>query len=559
VPSEPSPAHGRIRFGDFEVDLRSHELLRAGRRIRLQEKSFLVLQKLIAEAGRAVTREELAAALWPKEYFVDAEHGLNTAIRRLREALDDSADAPRWIETLPKVGYRFIGAVETGPDRDDLRVDPPSAGAQEQSSGPVIEMSPPALPDRSPEPKSSPLPKADPTPPSRAPARPPRARLRRAALPLAALLVAGAIALVAALATRSRPPAPEAGTATPRPTPETAEVVEELLARSRFLRNVKRNSEAKRFVEEALRIDPANADAVAGLALSLLGEGKDEQAREAARRALELDPETAEAHRALGTLARSAGDFAGAERHLRRALETAPAEYKSRNRLARHLLECGRFDEARVLILETKRLAPDDPDVQNIWLEYWFRTGDYEAAIRQGESWLLIWGQQIAGQPTPGVRDMLGLAYVGARRHEEALAQFRAIDADDELRVALALGYAGRSGEARAILDAQEGAAATARADPGHAGAMAMAYVALGDFDRAFAHLDRQLAGNWYPGWLNCALFRTIRRDPRWPAFAARLERDFFGGRERPATPVLLMIQQIWPRPTTAPALPNRS
>src|SRR5262245_31573391 len=94
----------RLRFGEFEVDLSTRELLRSGRRLRLQEKSFLVLNELLKTPGRVVSREELAGALWPKDHFVDAEHGLNTAIRRLREALGDSAEKARFIETLPRLG-----------------------------------------------------------------------------------------------------------------------------------------------------------------------------------------------------------------------------------------------------------------------------------------------------------------------------------------------------------------------------------------------------------------------------------------------------------------------
>lgn len=500
--TDPALSAGRVRFGDFEVDAQSHELLRLGSRVPLQEKSFLVLNELLKSPGRVVTREELAAALWPKEHFVDAEHGLNTAVRRLREALGDSADDARFIETLPKRGYRFIGAIE---------------GAGE----------------------SPPL--------SSAPVR----TFRRGTL-AAAILVALALAAVATLVARSR---------SARTPSRTAESVNELLARSRYLRNNKRFAEAKTFAEEALKLDPKNAHALGALAIGLVGEGKEDQARETARRALELDPKALEAHRALGVLERGAGNFAAAERHFRRAAEADPSDFKSRNRLARHLLECGRLDEAKELIVETRRLAPDDLDVQNIWMEYALRTGDYESAIRQGEIWISIWAKQITGQPTPAVRDMLGLAYVGARRHEDALVQFRAIDPGDDLRVALALGYAGRTAEARTILDAHErtDAAASAVADPGLAGAMAMAYVALGDFDRAFEHLDRQVAARWFPVWLNCKMFHPIRRDPRWAVFARRLEIEFLGrekgGTSPPGGSGVVQILQGWPRPAKGSAV----
>jgi Tol biopolymer transport system component/DNA-binding winged helix-turn-helix (wHTH) protein len=101
-----------LRFGPFEVDLRSQELRRRGIRIRLRGQSFDVLATLLSRPGELVTREELQRKLWPAESFGDFEHGLNAAVNRLREALSDSADQPRFIETLPRRGYRFVAPVE---------------------------------------------------------------------------------------------------------------------------------------------------------------------------------------------------------------------------------------------------------------------------------------------------------------------------------------------------------------------------------------------------------------------------------------------------------------
>ncbi len=97
-----------IRFGVFEVDRRARELRKQGRRVRLQEQPFQVLVCLLERSGDVVTRDELRQHLWPSSVFVDFDHGLNNAIARLREALGDSAGAPRFIETLPRLGYRFI-------------------------------------------------------------------------------------------------------------------------------------------------------------------------------------------------------------------------------------------------------------------------------------------------------------------------------------------------------------------------------------------------------------------------------------------------------------------
>ncbi|HWC19811.1 MAG TPA: winged helix-turn-helix domain-containing protein [Terriglobales bacterium] len=98
-------------FGEYEADLRSGELRRQGHRLKLQEKPFQVLAALLQRPGELVTREELRQSLWPADTFVDFEHGLNTAVNKVREVLRDSANNPRFIETLPRRGYRFIGAV----------------------------------------------------------------------------------------------------------------------------------------------------------------------------------------------------------------------------------------------------------------------------------------------------------------------------------------------------------------------------------------------------------------------------------------------------------------
>ena len=104
-----------IRFAEYQADLRSGELSRQGHRLKLQEKPFQVLAALLTRPGELVTREELRQSLWPADTFVDFEHGLNTAVNKVREALRDSATNPRFIETLPRRGYRFIGAIAGEP------------------------------------------------------------------------------------------------------------------------------------------------------------------------------------------------------------------------------------------------------------------------------------------------------------------------------------------------------------------------------------------------------------------------------------------------------------
>jgi len=102
-----------IRFGPFEADLYTRELRKRGIRIKLQDQPFQILAMLLERPGELVTREEIRTKLWPEDTFVDFDHGLNAAIRRLREALNDSADIPRYVETLPRRGYRFLAPVGT--------------------------------------------------------------------------------------------------------------------------------------------------------------------------------------------------------------------------------------------------------------------------------------------------------------------------------------------------------------------------------------------------------------------------------------------------------------
>ena len=102
----------RARFGSFEVDLYTHELWKFGTRLKLVGQPFEILAVLLSKPGELVTREELRARLWPADTFVDFNHGLNAAVNKLREALNDSADNPRFVETLPRRGYRFIATIE---------------------------------------------------------------------------------------------------------------------------------------------------------------------------------------------------------------------------------------------------------------------------------------------------------------------------------------------------------------------------------------------------------------------------------------------------------------
>src|SRR5215813_8032670 len=110
---EPGPRRetGIVQFGVLELKRRTGELRKRGIRVRLQPKPLQILCRLIETPGDIVTREELQAHLWPKDTFVDFESGVNTAVNRLRLALGDSAESARYVETVSRLGYRFIAPI----------------------------------------------------------------------------------------------------------------------------------------------------------------------------------------------------------------------------------------------------------------------------------------------------------------------------------------------------------------------------------------------------------------------------------------------------------------
>jgi DNA-binding winged helix-turn-helix (wHTH) protein len=102
-----------VRFGTFEVNLQTGELRKQGQKLKLQEQPFQVLAALLERPGEVVTREELHSKLWPSDTFVDFDHSLNAAIKRLCDVLGESAETPIFVETLARRGYRFIGNLQT--------------------------------------------------------------------------------------------------------------------------------------------------------------------------------------------------------------------------------------------------------------------------------------------------------------------------------------------------------------------------------------------------------------------------------------------------------------
>ena len=433
-----------IRFDGWTLLRPSGELLRDGRRIRLQSQPLLVLEELLARPGELVTREQLIARLWPKG-VVDFDTALNSAVRRLRTALGDHAETPRYIETIPRRGYRFIG-----------RLDTPGVVPQEASAAPVA-----------PAPVSSGT-------------TLPRARWWPSA---AAVLV---VVTAAAAVWTSRVESLRIEGAGPQASASAQ--ANERYQRAQFLFHRRSPGDvalARGYYEEAIEFDPGFAPAWAGLAGTywidtVHGRLPREQGlprlRDAAERALAIDPGNAEAHLRLAAYWRSVGDPRRRDEHQRRALELEPdsplvlvtlASDKQREgrwdeaiELQRRAVEAdplslvtrynlgsmlylaGRLEEAEAELLEVRQLNPA-PEYSNETLaRLMVLDGRYGEAADLAEAWL----------DGPVRQSTLAMAWHGLGRAEDADAALRALTAsprsEDSLRIAEVYAFRGDLDEA---------------------------------------------------------------------------------------------------------------
>jgi len=323
-----------IRFEGWTLLRPSGELLREGTRIRLQTQPLQVLEELLAHPGELVTREQLIARLWPKG-VVDFDTALNSAVRRLRTALGDHAETPRYIETIPRRGYRFIG-----------RLDAEGIATQEAVVTPAAaSVVPPA------------------TLPAAAPATvPPQLRWGTA---VAALLLLTA-ALAGVWTHRVEPPS----VGTDSPAAAASSQANERYQRAQFLFQRRAPGDialARQYYRGAIAAESDFARAWAGLAGTYwldTVEGRtppDEglpRMRDAAEKALELDPGLAEAHLRLAIYFGQVGDLSRHAVHLRRALELDPDDPLVLGTMASNELHQGRFDEAIAL---QRRAVEADP------------------------------------------------------------------------------------------------------------------------------------------------------------------------------------------------------
>jgi DNA-binding winged helix-turn-helix (wHTH) protein/Tfp pilus assembly protein PilF len=342
-----------LRFGVFQVNLAARELRKHGVRTRLPGQPFCILSILLEKPGEVITREELRQKLWSSDTFVDYEHSLNSAIKKLRAALGDSPENSRYVETIPRVGYRFIAPVEQVSATPPLSAKVSVANRSAESAAPLEGVG-----------------------------------KRRTQLVLAISMVL--IASLAAYFTRSRigsRPQPENKTDSevhavlnghesnrannqPASSPKSDEA-HDLYLKGMYFWNKRTGAgfqQAIEYFQQATTTDPNYALAYVGLANSytLLTAYSSSsatlympQARTAALRALQLDENLAEAHAALALIVQNQDwDWQTSEKEYQRASELNPNYATAHHWYAEHLMWLGRFDEA---LSESERARELDP------------------------------------------------------------------------------------------------------------------------------------------------------------------------------------------------------
>jgi DNA-binding winged helix-turn-helix (wHTH) protein/Tfp pilus assembly protein PilF len=361
-----------IRFGEWTLHRPLRELRRNGVRLRLQDRPFQVLDELLRHPGEVVTREQLIARLWPKR-VVDFDTALNAAVRRLRSALGDEAETPRYIETVPRIGYRFIGVVEV----QAVSVEAPAVSVLAQAE---------------------PIPRA----PSGRSSYSWRWGLRLAAAGVVLVVV------VAMLPVDGLRPAPDVRQLSNGLAQDTHKRVDEQVLRAHFFvqrRGTGDLERAEQLYRAAVSVDPRSARAWTGLATVhwlQIAEGAVAReiglprVRDAAQRALALDPSLAEAHLRMALYLKCTGEDTAAREHSRRAAQLEPnnplllalnagdaaeagrwgeavelqrravaadpLSVPNRGNLSGFLLMAGQYDEARVEFARLRELSPNEPD-----------------------------------------------------------------------------------------------------------------------------------------------------------------------------------------------------
>ncbi len=354
-----------VRFGMFEADLRAGELRRNGVKVRLQDLPFRALTLLLTRPGEVITREEFRQALWPANIFVDFEQGISSAVMRLRDALNDSADNPIFIETIERRGYRWIGPIH-----------PPEPVFEESQEKESLQ--------KQAAPVAAPL-SLGPSPWWK--------MVFVLALPVLATIFAVLIFRPGYRDAKAnaKSSATRVGN---RHQPANREA-EDFYLKGRFYWNKRTPESLNQAVEafnQAITHDPNYSDAYVGLAdcYNLLREFSAMPGNEAyfkafaaAKKAVELDPQSSEAHASLAFVTFfGMWDAADAEKEFRRAVQLDPNNAKAHHWYATFLHALNRHEEALAEIELARKLAPDAPSILADKGDLLWSGGHHEEALQ---------------------------------------------------------------------------------------------------------------------------------------------------------------------------------
>jgi DNA-binding winged helix-turn-helix (wHTH) protein/tetratricopeptide (TPR) repeat protein len=507
----------QIRFDGWTLLRPTGELVRGAVRVRLQGQPMQVLEAMLERPGELVTREHLIARLWPGGVVVDFDTALNSAIRRLRTALDDHAESPRYIETIPRRGYRFIGHIELAEPssasvdtaNSDANANPISIATANAETAPHDGAIATSLADTG---VASPFRKTR--------------RHNRFAVATAVvlgLLAAGTWLALELRATRTG----ESGTVEmDHPTSIEAR---EPYERARFFFGRREEGDMARALalfRDALRADPGFAAAWAGIAgvhwIDTM-EGRSPRVeglalvRQAAEQALLLDPRNAEALVRLANYHRITGDKAAAEQSIRRAAVLAPDDPLVLTILSSQAMRAGRFDEAVALQRKSVQHNPLASTPRHNLVMLLFVAGQYDEARAEFAALSALSPPRLPPATVIGQSMLLTGDYSGTLRYAQELPA----GVVREQLEALAYFALGRRHEADAALE-------RLAADPslGAAQRVAEVHAYRGDTDAAFDWLRRSLEGDaadcaenecWPEDWLVALpLLRSLHADPRW-------------------------------------------
>ena len=514
---EPTARARKIRFGPFRVDLRTGQLYKHAIRLKLQDQPFRVLALLLERPGDLVTREELHQKLWKADTFVDFDTGLNNAIKKLRDVLGDSPERPRYIETLPRRGYRFIAELAAEPQEQPQ----PQGPARSEDTVPTV-------------PESIVSSGAITT---TAPAQSFRAKRITWALSGSGLLLLVLLGVLRFGIPAARPPAGPAHairTSKPQPTMGRALVIE----------HPSSNVEANELLQRAVILMRLQYDPL--------------QARSMLERSLELDPNFTEAraYHAVthiiaveGGISNDPGDIFRAEEELRRVITENPNIALAHAMLGAAHFFHGQMDLAREEYLQAIRLAPGDLGGE-MWLLIQQRFLGSEEAVRGAqrltESEPLFWPARylhgeilreqgktaeavrafelVLGRDPQNSTVLICLARANLDAGElpkarQTLERLRPQDASNHrARLARAQLYAAEGKRPLALKEMDEEVLKYADVQPFAALDAAEVYALLGETDKAMEWLDRTMRrGDGRAQWLRIdPLLDSVRQHPRF-------------------------------------------